>query len=314
MKKALLGVLFAALLWLASCSTDFKVNAEKKEILVSYCILDVNQPKQYVRLYKAFLVEGNAIEYAQNNDLSINDATVIIKGYNTTGNLAQTINLTPETITKGAGSFYPTEVVWTTTTALNPTYKYELYAQTTDGKSISSNKISLSSGLNITFPVFSTVIRLEKKNTLKYQFTSNSIKSVDINALFLYSVKDINTNIITQDTINWQLVKNHTPGFNGVEYIYPIPEDAFAQLVNTTLPESKRISKEYTSGKLIFKISGAGQELYDYMRVNAPDNGFQETKPEYTNIIGGYGLFASRISDTTAVYNSDSTKFYIKFK
>lgn len=299
---------------LSSCSTDFKVNAEKKEILVTYGLLDPSQSKQYIRLYKAFLVDGNAIEYAKNNDLSTNNATVLLRGYNNAGALTQTITLTPEVINKPAGGFYPTETVWTTTTALNPALQYELYAELPEGKSITSTKISLTNGLNITFPLSATTLRLEKKNTMRYGFSGSSIKAVDIEAIFLYSYKDFTTNTFTDDTIRWVLGRNLVPQSNGAEYIYPIPEDVFADLVNSVLPDSKRTNKEYYAGKLIFKITGAGKELYDYMRVNAPDNGFQETKPEYTNINGGYGLFSSRISDTTMVYLSDSTKYYIRFK
>lgn len=313
-KSVAFFIVLAVIGILSSCSTDFKVNAEKKEILVSYGLLDPSQPKQYIRLYKAFLVEGNAIEYAKNNDLSINNATVLIKGYDNNGALAQTITLTPEVINKPTGEFYPTETVWTTTEALNPALQYELYAQLSDGKTITSNKITLSNGLNISFPISATTLRLERKNTMRYQFSGTSIKAVDIEALFLYSYKDFTTNTFTDDTIQWILGRSLVPQYNGTEYIYPIPEDAFADLVNTILPESKRTNKEYYAGKLIFKITGAGKELYDYMRVNAPDNGFQETKPEYTNINGGYGLFSSRVSDTAMVYLSDSTKYYIKFK
>ncbi|MCS7029572.1 MAG: DUF4249 domain-containing protein [Bacteroidia bacterium] len=318
MKLKPIGVLSSLILigFLLSCSTELKVNAEKKEeILVAYGLLDPSQPKQYVRIYKAFLVEGNAIEYAKNNDLSISaDAIVQIKGYNNAGNLVQTITLTPEIIQKPAGSFYPTERVWTTTTAINPALQYELYAELPDGKKITSSRISLSNGLTILAPLSATTLRLERKNAMRYQFSGNSVKAVDIEAFFLYSYKDFTTNLITEDTIHWVLGRNIVPQSNGAEYVFPIPEDVFAEYVNSILPESKRVNKEFYADKLIFKITGAGKELYDYMRVNAPDNGFQETKPEYTNINGGYGLFSSRISDTTMVYISDSTKYYIRFK
>ncbi|MCS7076180.1 MAG: DUF4249 domain-containing protein [Bacteroidia bacterium] len=312
-------IIFATVLiltgFLSSCSTELKVNAEKKEeILVTYGLLDPNQTKQYIRLYKAFLVEGNAIEYAKNNDLSVSNAMVQIRGYNNAGALTQTINLSPEVINKPAGNFYPTETVWTTTTPLNPALQYELYAELPDGKKITSSRISLSNGLNILVPLTATTLRLERKNTMRYQFAGNTIKAVDIEAFFFYSYKDFTTNILTDDTIHWVLGRNVIPQSNGAEYIYPIPEDVFADYVNSLLPDYKRANKEFYAGKLVFKITGAGKELYDYMRVNAPDNGFQETKPEYTNINGGYGLFSSRVSDTTMVYLSDSTKYYIKFK
>lgn len=51
----------------------------------------------------------------------------------------------------------------------------------------------------------------------------------------------------------------------------------------------------FYSAKSIQIILTAGDEnIHNYMLVNAPSSSLNQNKPEYTNLVGGYGLFASR--------------------
>ena len=54
-----------------ACETDFEVNANWKEVTVVYGILDQSQQQQYIKINKAYLGEGDALQMASVAD-SIN--------------------------------------------------------------------------------------------------------------------------------------------------------------------------------------------------------------------------------------------------
>ena len=58
--KNLIEALFI-LLVLCSCETDFDIEASEKEIPVVYGVLNVTEPKQYIRVQRAFLSKGGNV-------------------------------------------------------------------------------------------------------------------------------------------------------------------------------------------------------------------------------------------------------------
>ena len=67
----------------SSCETDFDVNAQWHEIMVVYGLLDQSQSRQYIRVNKAYLGEGDAFQMGSISD-SINfpDSILEVKIYN----------------------------------------------------------------------------------------------------------------------------------------------------------------------------------------------------------------------------------------
>ncbi|MCB0793869.1 MAG: DUF4249 family protein, partial [Flavobacteriales bacterium] len=56
--------LLLSVLFLAGCSTDLEVNAPYKNITVVYGLLDKDKTRQYIKINKAFLGDGDALVYA----------------------------------------------------------------------------------------------------------------------------------------------------------------------------------------------------------------------------------------------------------
>lgn len=65
---------------LAACRTDFEVYAPEQEVYVVYGVLDSEDSVQYVRVSKAYQVDGDAFVYASQNDLSREGLDIQIKG------------------------------------------------------------------------------------------------------------------------------------------------------------------------------------------------------------------------------------------
>ena len=58
--KKLVETLFILLI-VCSCETDFDIEAVEKEIPVVYGVLNVTEPKQYIRVQRAFLSKGGSV-------------------------------------------------------------------------------------------------------------------------------------------------------------------------------------------------------------------------------------------------------------
>ena len=103
--------LFSLVILFSACSTDLAVIGNYKETLVVYGLLDQSQLKQYIKINKAFLGEGNSFEYAQIKDSSqfVNSLSVVLKRIKN-GVEIDSYNFSPDnTIEKNPGVFYAPE-------------------------------------------------------------------------------------------------------------------------------------------------------------------------------------------------------------
>lgn len=100
-------MLALGLLTLVGCSTDFEVYAPPKEIRSVFCILNPQDSVQYVRIAKAYQVQGDAIEYAGNNDLSVSGLQVKLTGAGKTWIASETTDQPKE-----EGLFLPSHTVY----------------------------------------------------------------------------------------------------------------------------------------------------------------------------------------------------------
>ena len=116
-------------LGLASCETDFEINAPGQDITVVFGLLDHSDTVHKIKITKAFLGEEDAIVMAQdpaNSDYGdILDVTV--EEYNN-GSLTRVFNCVRTLITdKEEGIFYsPNQYIYVFTATLNATSSYHL--------------------------------------------------------------------------------------------------------------------------------------------------------------------------------------------
>ena len=64
-------IFLTAFLFLASCETDFDINADWKDITVVYGALNQNDSIHYLRIQKAFLGKGNVMQMALEPDSNL---------------------------------------------------------------------------------------------------------------------------------------------------------------------------------------------------------------------------------------------------
>jgi hypothetical protein len=125
---ALFAFVALGLMMVGACSTDIELNAEPKDIWVVYGVLREEAETQDIRVAKAFLIEGDAIEYAKENDLSEKGLRVTLTDSRGRMRMARQVDSVATQPTDG--TFFPYTTVYRFNTAgdsaLVPGERYSL--------------------------------------------------------------------------------------------------------------------------------------------------------------------------------------------
>ena len=331
MKKNISIVSLTAILFFAfaACKNDFNIAANWKEIPIVYGLIDPNANVQYVKVYKAFLdQQKSALQMASNPD-SIYYPNGYLKdvklmGYDVNGILKQTFTLTlvdgdTVNLPMEAGTFasHPNlfyRLKSTGINKLNEVYKYKLEitkangsilaAATTDvvGKS-SCTQQNGTSGLSF--------IQTGKYNPkLKLTYNSEGVNSAatDFVMRIFYSEENVTTSHIDTFSVDWFYQTNvAVQDYNNKNFApvdFSIDAAGFYQYLayklNNSTPLASNLKRSFVGISLI--TYAVNQTLVKYENVQKAQSGVTSgtVEPEYTNIINGLGLFASR---STTIHN-----------
>lgn len=309
--------LFAGFLGLNSCETEFSLNGEYTLTPVVFGLLDPLDSIHTVKITKAFLGEGNNLEYAKIDDSSYFaqvDAQVI--EFNEDGDATGRKWQLKDSIVEGKstdGLFYSPnqKVYYFEEKVLVTSYTYVIEADLNEGQMSFTASTTLIDEFALNGPIVSNP-------GFKVPFARNTVNTDD-------------------DYINWSV--SITPGknaaryelgytFNWIEYYNDGTDKNFSmsrvvtiesadKLVNLVsgldfytwvgeniLDDPKVVRRTYNGIDL--HISVAHKTLDTYMQVSKPVSGIAQIQPLYTNIEGGYGLFSSRILYTKKGINIDA--------
>ncbi len=299
-------VAFCSLLLLNSCSTDFDINAEPKDIAVVYGLLNQAETSQYIKITKAFLGDEDALVMAQNSQNSSygDDLSVSLEEWKN-GVKNTTYYFSKTTITdKESGVFYfPNQDVYE---ANIPQLKndciYKLFiTNNVTGKLISAEtslvneslfklKIPMT-GANIGFVnnageyVASEVKWITAKNGRLYE------------PVFRFHYSDSNINTQLRDTtkyVDWILGNSKSNKLDGGEELsIPYDGESFFRIISGKIPVDPNIVKRHAI-RIELIMSMGGDELSTYIDVNKPSSSIVQERPAYSNISNGVGIFSSR--------------------
>lgn len=311
MKRIILSLFsfFTFLVVFNACSTDVDLYADYKDITVVYGLLDSDADTNFIKINKAFLGPGNALEIAMIAD-SCNypgklDAKLIEYRANASGtNYQKTTEIPLDTITihnKEQGIFYAPEqkVYYTTHRIKNNTsqykYRYELIIDR--GDTIISSITDMVGGGLFTIP--QSVINLSayaSNGTLSWYACPNA-------SIYEVVVKFYFTEVRGQDSVqrclNWPMGSHpesqlvYEDGEYSIQYKPSMFFYNLAVMLGTdTL--NNNVERLLFEPSIEVSVAAGGTELYNFITVNGPSNSIVQTIPEYTNIKGGYGVFSSR--------------------
>jgi len=333
MKKLHLALIaLIGLVSLQSCKDDIEVAGEFVETAVVYGLLDQSDSLHYVKVTRAFIGPGNAIDIAQIPDSNyfasvtgtvtelssgrifmLNDTVVLNKDQNG-------VFYAPE---QKLYYFDNTHITSTNTTGapLDEASKFRLDLDINNGLFRVTGETELITGLSSNI---STQTQPFKFVDNQNQFKSTTI-SVTNSGSGNHQARQINTSIeinfdefegvtSTPKQFKWNLGDAETTSST---LAYTAAGSTFYELVKSNCTNNAAITKrQLTSMNTI--ITGGSEALYRYIQSTKPTSGLAQSKPVYTNLeaSGGHpvvGIFSSRYTiRIDKVYYDPSASGFIR--
>lgn len=296
---------------ISSCSTDFKVGADYKDITAVYCLLSKADTAHYVKVTKGFYDEKqDNLILAQNSDsIYYNNLEVKIEELNNgivaNSILLQRVDLRLEGYTKESGVFVDSpNYAYKMLHTLNPQRTYRLKIKNlATGKEIWGETDIIDNNQTV-FSISNPFTNFDRLNfadaTKSYTFAWTAPSNAaffDIVLRFWYQEKDNNTAIIARKYKDVPLVKNiaATGGTMGVL----MENRKFYQALSSTLGAAPDHISRFVDTPDLHILAGS-QALKTYVDVNSAQGGitYDQIKPVYTNLHGEnvMGIFSSRVT------------------
>ena len=294
---------FLFIILFSSCETDFDVNAQWEDVTIVYGLIDPNIEDQLIKINKAFLGQGDALQMASiadssnynPSDLHVKIHRIRQQAFNQYDTLSS-VTLNDTILDKDDGLF---------TTDNNIIYTFKKPSSFYNTNSLYALEIiNLISGHKVTS-------QTEIINTFSFESLNPSFEWGLYNGDLPDSLKFRTKNI------EWQ------PSTNGVIYQLDIVINYIENNDTINLPWSQPLV-EYTSGNMSLKIKGdqffqflttnltnntpkqflnldlvmtvGSDDLKTYINVNKPFSGIVQERPVFSNINNGVGLFSSRFT------------------
>ena len=340
-------IIFAAITILFnSCKNELNILAPYKETVSVYALLNPTAARQYVRINKIYLGEGNAYTMATVND-SINYKQGVLKvslsrtfngsAANTTvGNPTKMeIILSDTVIQTESGAFNQNQRLWFTNDRLYATGEYHLKIQNTQtGNEFTAKALMIDSILQP-----GTIQPLGSPfYPVPYSPSNPSWYYLDLSATTLPRKIKFFSMPNARDysaIMRLNYIDSTTTG-----NITRVLDYTFSNMSSLTLDGGEEIIFNYTSGDyfnyvyneinknpepagLLFRrvinidfiVTAGNQDFADFLRISAPSSSVAQDKPAYTNIEGGgYGIFACRSTYYKRKHLANATIDYMATK
>lgn len=343
-------IITSVLFFLSACKNDLNVLAPGKEAVSVYGLLNPNEKVQNIRINKVYLVEGDALAAAQDNN-QINygpgELTVTLERYisgnpnpqlTTVGNSTKKeIVLTETVVTTASGTFSPTQRIWQTTDKLYNSGEYKLIIKkggsdmeiTSQSVSIDSVKPHSSKPFNynptlypmhgqydfITYPaqVNGLIDYSVLSSTVLQKIKFLSIKDAKVYNVVMrfHYIDSLLDNTTYNRYVDYNFVNVSSSTTNGGENMEVsfYPNDFYTNVARE-IAKQPAISnlKNRRSFYMEYVITAGAENLFDFLKVNAPSNTIAQDKPYYTNIAGGVGIFSCK---SKSVITHDLSNLFI---
>lgn len=319
MKKILLGLVAIGLVGFWSCSNEFELTENWKDIPVVYGLLNQADSAHYIRIEKAFLDEStSALILAQEIDsLYYQDLTVILQETPNGGGSGNTYQL--ERVNGNLEGYVREEGVF----ASDPNYLYKFVAPLNENATYrlvinnneNDNTITANTRIAEDFEIYNPLttsdLRLEpgKQLTLTWEVKPNS-KFFDAKLKIRYTEAPANQPTqITRKELDWVIAKQQKPVEGSGIVNIKVETIEFSRFLKNNLEVDNTIVRNIEFIDII--VSSGGEDLLKYIEVGLANTGItgSEVLPTYTNLSEGLGIFSTRYTNTLPDFTiSETTK------
>ena len=329
----LVGLCFLSFWGATGCSTDIDLTAPYERTPVVFSLLEAEKDTQWVRINRTWLGDGNQFEAAMESDSSEYPASDLLVGLEERvgEQVMRSWSLQDTVISNKSedGIFYgPDHQMWffVPEGGLDSNAEYDLSVDIADGThaEASTNMVVTQAG-NITQPPPGVV-------NFKFGFANIGFQTTYPDVTFKWSSTDgasqydismrihvteriwadlAHTQLVDEvdRVIEWSMGTLRTDSDEGGEVLQKeVSGERFFSTLATQLEEDEYVTRVLgywdedvqIARAFDFILTIANDELSTYLEINSPVTGVIQERPEYTNIQGGLGLFASRA--TQGVY------------
>ena len=306
---------------LSSCNEKVELAGNFEETAVVYGLLDQADSLHYIKITRAFIGPGNALEIAQIPDSSyFNKVEATISEY--LNGILKRKWLLKDTILDNKdpnGVFYAPEqkvyyfktwptglngAIQTSTnpqmTSLNPQAIYKIDIVLNDGAFSVSGETELVRGITCSNGANSNLNLTFAKNPGEYKSTPITVSSTGnsyvLNTQLKMGFYEWENTTPSEKSFYWNLGEADVQPSSSI--VFTANGETFYNLMKSNCTENSSIEKRTFKGVTI-KITGGAEELYNYIAVNKPSSGLAQSKPSYTNltVTNGkrvIGIFSSR--------------------
>lgn len=313
-------LLFVSTVFFTACETDVDVSADYKDITIVYGLINKSDSVHYLKINKAFLGDGNSLEYAQIADSSSYydnlEVTLTEKQQNSIVRVIpfDTVHVTD----KKDGAFYsPKQVVYSSNFVVpvdveSKDYTYDLMVRNKiTGKEVTSST-NLVKNFDILTPRFGqpTIDFISPTAQQVKWKTAKDGRRYDVFIRFWFEEVIAPNNDTIDRYFDWELGSAKATFLDGKEELnIPYVPEGIYGIAQSLIPRKgvdlNNISEEDVVARLTnraeFTVVVSGDALNTYLDVNAPSSGIIQDRPEYTNITNGLGLFSSRFAKSTSI-------------
>ena len=314
------NLLFLILPLLFSCETDFDVNANWKDVTIVYGLIDPNNEDQLIKINKAYLGQGDAIQMASISDSTNYDPSNLIvkihrvreQIFNTYDTLS-TVVLTDTVLDKDDGLFSTDDnIIYTFKKPssfynTNSIYVLEILNLSSGQKVTSETEIINSFSFESLNPSFEWgLYNGELADSLR--FRTKNIEWQNSNNGVIYQL-DILINYLESGIVNSLSWSQPIVEYSSGNMSLKIKGDQFFQFLENNLDNTT--TKQFLNLDLVMTIGA--QDLKTYIDVNQPFSGIVQERPVFSNIDNGVGLFSSRYTydDIKGIELTNSTLNYM---
>ncbi len=314
------------LLLFSSCETDFDVTAEWEDVTIVYGLLNQNDSVHHVKINKAFLGDGNLLEYAAIEDSSAYQTKLnVVLEEHDGDQVTRSFELDTTRITnKEEGVFYhPEQIIYTTgednKVWLNQNYDYRIRIENPESGKVITAETPLVKDFDINKPLLNSTFYPTLHFPLN-DFNREVAWTTAENGKLYQLVVQFNFFEVTPQgdsairSIRWERFPDSrsisTDGNESLKKVFTNNE--FYDWVSDKVPyedpeRESEISKRYTE-TIDFEITVASETLDTYIEVNKPSNSLIEYTPEFSNIENGLGLFSSRYQKIRTFFLQKATR------
>ena len=275
---------------LTSCNKKLDLNTDWKDITIIYGILNQQDTVHYLKVTKAFLGPGNAIQYAKISDSSNYPLKldVSIEAWQGTEQVAlyrfDTVTLHEKD--SGEYFYFPDQLVYYNDSILNPEYRYTLTVRNPETDKICTSQTPLVHDFEIDKPLAYQKIafRPGMRNPIEW-YTAIGGKRYQVIIRFFY----VETNVIdpTQSEIkyiDWIVFPNEQSKDDSISE--PIKRsyaaDGFYAICHAKIPVNPDVVRAARANNAInFLFVVAGDDLNTYIEVSQPSNSIIQEKPAF---------------------------------